>query len=102
LKHLSLAITHLLINKNCDTYKLSSQSKIVARCLSCHILLLMVFINTEADSLIGIINNILDYSKIESNRMELETIEFDLEDMLDAFYYKYGQTIFLLKKSIIF
>jgi signal transduction histidine kinase len=45
----------------------------------------MVFINTEADFLLGIINNILDYSKIESNRMELEIIEFDLEDMLDAF-----------------
>lgn len=40
-------------------------------------------IDSEADSLLGIINNILDFSKIEAGMMEIEEIPFNLRVMLD-------------------
>jgi len=36
-----------------------------------------------AHSLLGIVNNILDFSKIESGKLELESVPFRLEDVLD-------------------
>lgn len=39
-------------------------------------------INGAAVALLGIINDILDFSKIEAARMELENIEFDLDEVL--------------------
>ncbi len=39
-------------------------------------------INVSAKNLLGIINDILDYSKIEANKMELEKAEFRLDDLL--------------------
>ncbi len=39
-------------------------------------------INSSAQLLIGIINDMLDYSKIEAGKLELETIDFRLEDVL--------------------
>ena len=38
-------------------------------------------IKTASDSLLFIINDILDYSKIESGKMKLENIEFELSDV---------------------
>jgi signal transduction histidine kinase/ActR/RegA family two-component response regulator len=38
-------------------------------------------IRTSGDHLIGIINDILDMSKIESNSIAFETVEFDLEEL---------------------
>jgi PAS domain S-box-containing protein len=40
-------------------------------------------IQTSADSLLDIINDILDYSKIEAGKLELENIDFDLRVTLD-------------------
>jgi CheY-like chemotaxis protein/nitrogen-specific signal transduction histidine kinase/HPt (histidine-containing phosphotransfer) domain-containing protein len=37
----------------------------------------------SADSLLSIINNILDYSKIEAGRLEMESIDFDLRNTVD-------------------
>ena len=38
-------------------------------------------ISTSGDHLIGIINDILDMSKIEANSIDLESVEFDLEEL---------------------
>jgi CheY-like chemotaxis protein len=39
-------------------------------------------IQSSADALLNVVNDILDFSKIESGKMEIETIEFSLEDVL--------------------
>lgn len=41
-------------------------------------------INTEGKALVGIINNILDYSKIGASKMTLESAPFELNQVLDS------------------
>jgi polar amino acid transport system substrate-binding protein len=40
-------------------------------------------IQSSANSLLGIINDILDFSKIEVGKMDMESVDFYLEDVLD-------------------
>jgi signal transduction histidine kinase/CheY-like chemotaxis protein len=39
-------------------------------------------VKASADSLLSVIDDILDFSKIEANRLELEPVPFDLDDVL--------------------
>jgi CheY-like chemotaxis protein len=39
-------------------------------------------IQSSANSLLGIINDILDFSKIEAGKMDIETVDFNLEDVM--------------------
>ena len=41
-------------------------------------------IRSSGDSLLTIINDILDYSKIEAGKMELENLSFDIRDCIDS------------------
>ncbi len=40
-------------------------------------------IQSSANSLLGIINDILDFSKIEAGKLDMEAVDFNLDDVLD-------------------
>ena len=40
-------------------------------------------VDLAAQSLLGVINDVLDFSKIEASRLDLEHVEFHVEDLLD-------------------
>ncbi len=42
-------------------------------------------IRASGESLLGVINDILDFSKIEANKLDLETLDFDLSCLLEDF-----------------
>ncbi len=41
-------------------------------------------IQASANSLLGIINDILDFSKIEAGKLDMEAVDFNLEDVLES------------------
>ncbi|MBF0378079.1 MAG: response regulator [Desulfamplus sp.] len=41
-------------------------------------------VDSSAKSLLGLINDILDFSKIEAGKLEMESISFNLEDVMDS------------------
>lgn len=42
-------------------------------------------VESSADSLLGLLNDILDLSKIEAGKLEFETLDFDFRDLLEDF-----------------
>ncbi len=70
-----LGLTHLALKTRLDAQQQDYLSKV----------------QTSARLLLGIINDILDFSKIEAGRLDLETMDFDLDEVLDGLTVVVGQ-----------
>jgi CheY-like chemotaxis protein/HPt (histidine-containing phosphotransfer) domain-containing protein len=51
-------------------------------------------IHNSGTALLGIINDILDFSKIEAGKLEMESVSFDLEEVLGSVSTMIGQKVF--------
>lgn len=51
-------------------------------------------IHNSGTALLGIINDILDFSKIEAGKLDMESVGFDLEDVLGSVSTMVGQKVF--------
>lgn len=56
--------------------------------------------HTSGESLLNLINEILDFSKIEASKIELESIEFDLLELIDEVCYLQGEPAARKKLSL--
>ena len=61
-----IGMSHILLNSELSTKQREQLGKILS----------------ASSSLLGVINDILDFSKIEASKLELESIPFDLDDVL--------------------
>jgi two-component system sensor histidine kinase/response regulator len=59
-------------------------------------------IQQSAHHLLGILNDILDVSKIEADKLELEHIEFELQDVLDTFVNLVGDRAAAKDLALVF
>ncbi|MCG8315053.1 MAG: ATP-binding protein [Pseudomonadales bacterium] len=59
-------------------------------------------IHRSGESLLGILNDILDFSKVEAGKIELEQIEFSIEDLVDDIIAIFASKITEKKLSINF
>ncbi len=59
-------------------------------------------IRTSSENLLGIINDILDFSKIEAGRVDIERIEFDLDDVLANAARMVAQKAFEKRLELVF
>ncbi|RUT77955.1 response regulator [Ancylomarina longa] len=66
-----LGLSHLLLKSN-----LTKDQKELLKVMS-----------TTGENLIQIINDILDYSKIEAGQIEIENIDFNIRELLDTIYH---------------
>lgn len=62
-----IGLSHLLLDTDMDRQQRDYQIKL----------------HTAARSLLGIINDILDFSKIEAGKLDMESVEFELEDVFN-------------------
>ena len=62
-----IGMTHLALKTDLDTKQQDYLTKI----------------QSSANSLLGIINDILDFSKIEAGKLDMEMVDFNLDDVLD-------------------
>jgi signal transduction histidine kinase/DNA-binding response OmpR family regulator len=57
-------------------------------------------VHQSADSLLAIINDILDFSKIEAGRIELEDIDFDLQELVEQVFEMFTEQAFRKKLAL--